>query len=190
METSVKQKKYTYADYCSWSDGERWELIEGIPYAMSPAPSRLHQEISVGLTLMIGNFLKGSPCKLFHAPFDVRLDDYTVVQPDLSIVYDASKLDDRGCKGAPDLIIEILSPSTARHDRITKFHQYQKADVKEYWIVDPDTKSVQIHTLSANGIYGIVIYAEAEVAPSGILEGCKINLQELFAMEDAKWEQS
>ena len=121
------EKRYSHADYASWDDNTRWELLDGIPYAMS-APSSAHQEISVGLTRLLANYLAGKPCKVYHSPYDVRLNydsgDDTVVQPDLAIVCDPSKRDAIGCLGAPDLIDEILSSSTARMDRVLKHNKY------------------------------------------------------------------
>ena len=136
-----EEARYTYADYMAWEDGERWEIIEGVPYLMSPAPTWVHQGISGELFLQIATFLKGKPCKVYAAPFDVRLfpadddSDDTVVQPDIVVVCDRSKLDRSGCRGAPDMLVEILSPSTARHDQLVKLQLYKKAGVREYWIV-------------------------------------------------------
>jgi Uma2 family endonuclease len=127
------EQAWTYADYCSWPDDERCELIDGVAYAMSPAPSRQYQELSGELFRQFANHLKGKPCKVYDAPFDLRLseqnaasDNYvtTVVQPDILVVCDSSKLDDRGCNGAPDLIVEILSPATAARDLKEKFDLY------------------------------------------------------------------
>ena len=177
--------RYTYADYCTWDDDERWELIEGVPYAMSPAPSRAHQRISMSLSNQFSSFLMGKPCEVYAAPFDVRLNadtaDDTVVQPDLVIVCDAAKLDDAGCKGPPDMVAEILSPSTARHDRFTKLRQYQKAGVREYWIVDPDSRTVSVHILE-NGKYTINAFGDEGSAPVHVLPGCEINLPDVFAL--------
>ena len=151
---------YTYADYLTWDEGERVEILYGEP-VMSPAPNRRHQDISRQLVRQIGNFLDGKPCKLYYAPFDVRLfekdgdppeDVDTVVQPDIAVICDESKLDDAGCKGAPDLIIEILSQSTRTHDKTRKYRLYQRAGVREYWIVDPVHKAVQslLHPLNTS----------------------------------------
>jgi len=182
MPMPQENERYTYADYCTWDDSERWELIEGVPYAMSPAPSPVHQRLSSRLHRQLANFLDGKPCEVFHAPLDVRLnaddEDDTVVQPDLVVVCDRSKIDEKGCKGAPDVVIEILSPSTARRDRMVKFQQYQQAGVREYWIVDPDTKTVQVCILK-DGLYFVTPYADT--APVTVLPGCSINLQEVFA---------
>ena len=174
--------KYTYADYCTWDDSERWELIDGVPYAMAPAPTWQHQGISVVLSGQLREFLKGKPCNVFTAPFDVRLnandEDDTVVQPDLVVICDRSKLSGTGCIGAPDLVIEILSPSTARHDKWIKLQQYQLAGVREYWIVDPDSQTVSAHLLE-NGKYTVAAYGDS--APVTVLPGCEINLEDVFA---------
>ena len=154
-------KRYTYADYLNWHFKERVELIKGWIHKMSPAPRRYHQKVSFNLTLELGNWFDNNECEMYTAPFDVRLqknkgdsDDNieTVVQPDLSVICDKSKLDDRGCLGAPDLIVEILSPSTAKKDFNDKYYLYQENGVKEYWIVNPDGKSVNIFVL-VNNIY-------------------------------------
>jgi len=174
---------YTYADYCAWDDGKRWELINGVAYAMCPAPSYDHQRIIVKLTIQLGMFLKGKPCKLLIAPFDVRLnsddEDDTVVQPDLVVVCDSAKLDKNGCKGAPDFIIEILSPSTARHDRWLKYNLYKNAGVREFWIVDPDTKTVSVNVLK-DGDYIGKAYGDTDIVPAAVLPGCEIDLRDVF----------
>lgn len=181
MPLPQENQKYTYADYCTWDDSERWELINGVPYAMSPAPSQVHQEISGELFGQLREYLKGKPCKVFHAPFDVRLnatdEDNTVVQPDLLVVCDSSKLDGKSCKGAPDLVIEILSPSTAQTDRITKLNKYQQASVREYWIVDPESKTIQVCFFECGTVKG---YTDSDIAPVGVLPGCEINLHDVF----------
>ena len=186
MSTPMKKEmeSYNYADYCEWDDNGRWELIEGVPYAMAPAPNRRHQEIVGILHVELFNFLKGKMCQVFVSPFDVRLnadqEDDTVVQPDLLVICDPEKLDDKGCKGAPDLIIEILSPATAKYDRLVKFNQYQKARVKEYWMVDPETETVQVCVLGDRGQYEIFAYGNEDRIPVQVLSGCEINLQDVF----------
>lgn len=182
MPLPIENKKYTYADYCTWDDSERWELIDGLAYAMAPAPGFSHQSASVELSGQLRDFLKGKPCKLITAPFDVRLnaddDDDTVVQPDILVVCDKSKLSERGCKGAPDLVIEISSPSTARYDRITKLNKYRAAGVREYWMVDVTSKSVQVCVFESGLMQG---YEDTDTAPVRVLPGCMISLSEVFA---------
>jgi Uma2 family endonuclease len=159
-----RQEKYTYADYLTWDDGERWELIDGIAYNMSPAPTRRHQDILVEILKQTAVFLTDKTCNVYVAPFDVRFpesvidyeddDIIDVVQPDIVVVCDTSKLDDKGCVGAPDFIIEILSPSTADKDKGVKLKLYEKNDVKEYWIIDPNRDSVAVYLLRKSGRYG------------------------------------
>lgn len=162
MNTAEKlQQRYTYADYTQWPDDERWELINGEAYAMT-APRRLHQDIVFELGRQIGNYLQGKPCKGYTAPFDVRLprkDEAdakieTVVQPDLSVICDPAKLDRSGCRGAPDWIIEVLSPSTTLKDMNTKRDLYELHGVQEYWIIHPEDRWLLVYTPDAQGHYG------------------------------------
>lgn len=185
-----QEKHYTYADILNWPEDEQVELIYGEPYLMAPAPAPNHQSISLALIVQIGGYLEGKKCRAFHAPFDVRLFEKdrdqprqvdTVVQPDLLIVCDPSKLDKHGCKGAPDMVVEILSPSTMRNDRLLKFNLYQKAGVKEYWIVDPETKVVLVMTLEEGQYHAPLIYTAQDFVPVGVLEDCKIDLSRVFA---------
>lgn len=184
-----QEKRYTYADILNWSEDERAELIDGKVYMMAPAPSPDHQSISLELILQIGAYLKGRKCRLYHAPFDVRLFEKdgdqphhvdTVVQPDLLVVCDPSKLDGHGCKGAPDMVVEILSPSTMRNDRLLKFNLYQKAGVKEYWIVDPEAKVVLVMALEDGQYHAPMVYTAKDTVPVGVLEDCKIDLKPVF----------
>jgi Uma2 family endonuclease len=180
------EKKYTYKDYLSWPEGQRWELINGIPYDMTPAPSRRHQEISGALFNKFYSFLEGKPCRVYAAPFDVRLPDRdendeeieTVVQPDIAIVCDRSKLDDEGCLGAPDLIVEITSPHTAGKDLKIKFNLYEKSGVTEYWIVDPNNQTVVVYKMGQNQEYGRPdVYTFEDSVQVGIFEGLAIDLK-------------
>ena len=175
-------RRYTYSDYLEWDDDQRWELIDGVPILMT-APTVQHQRISGNLFASLHSFLKGKTCEVFYAPFDVRLNadtfDNTVVQPDVLVICDRTKLEKTGCKGAPDFVIEILSPSTSSHDRFLKFDLYRKSGVREYWIVEPDTKKVSVHTLS-NEDYITRVYGEADVAPISVLDNCTIDLAEVF----------
>lgn len=189
MALPAEKRRYTFADVLAWDEKDRIEIIDGEAVMMSP-PSRIHQEISVALTTQLYNYLEGKRCKVYPAPFGVRLfeqdgdhpeDVDTMVEPDISVVCDPTKLDDHGCKGAPDLIIEILSPSTRRHDRMTKFNLYQRAGVKEYWVVDPDSKDVQTFVLDA-GRYFVKGYGTAEdKLKVEVLEDCVIDLSAVFS---------
>ena len=183
MGLAQREEYYTFADYYSWDDGQRWELIEGVPYAMSPAPSWRHQGIQGVLYNQLHNFLKGKKCKVFVSPIDVRLNahdrDDTVVQPDVLVLCDKNKLDDHGVVGAPDMVIEILSPSTASKDMVLKLRIYRQAGVREYWIVDPVSKTVIVYLLRGSD-YIASSYGETDVVPVDVLEGCVIDLSEVF----------
>jgi Uma2 family endonuclease len=194
MATSPRlnqKERFTYSDYLTWPDDERWEIIYGVAYAMSPAPGMRHQELSGEIFRQLANYLKGKPCKPFAAPFDVRLsenestsDNYieTVVQPDIVVVCDRSKLDDKGCKGAPDLVIEITSPSTAKNDVTIKFDLYQSNAVKEYWIIQPEDQTVMVFKLQDNRKYAAPErYAANGRLPVPLLGDLVIDLGEVFA---------
>jgi len=150
---AAPNRAFTYGDYKTWPDDERWEVIDGIAYNMTPAPSVLHQRILAKLAARIGSQLEGKECEMFIAPFDVRLpegdqadDDVTsVVQPDISVVCDPAKLDKAGCRGAPDFVIEITSPGTAQKDRIQKKALFERHGVKEYWIINPPDNLLTIY---------------------------------------------
>ncbi len=153
----------TYADYLTWDDDQRWELIDGQAYCMTPAPNRRHQAWLGELYRQFSNYLLDKPCQVYLAPFDVRFADSseagddeidTVVQPDIVVVCDQSKLDDRGAKGAPDLVVEILSPSTSKRDITIKFELYQRHGVKEYWLLYPNEKLLQLFRMGDDGRYG------------------------------------
>lgn len=180
---------YTYAHLLAWSENERWEILQGVPYAMTPAPTVQHQEIVGALYRIFGNYLQGKGCRVFLAPLDVLLAEgqepdeqiKTVVQPDVFVVCDQTKLDKRRCKGAPDLIIEVLSPATARKDRREKFLLYEKHCVKEYWLVEPDAKLVTAFILQ-DGQYGRPnIYSDEETMTPAIFADLSVNLAEVFA---------
>ena len=184
-----QENRYTMAEALTWDEQDRIELIDGYPVMMAP-PSRRHQEISGELFGQLRDYLKGKKCEIYHAPFAVRLferdgerpeDVDTLVEPDISVVCDPSKLDDIGCKGAPDLVMEILSPSTTRHDKFTKFNLYQRAGVREYWIVDPVSKSVQVFVLE-DGRYSAKDFGSAEEKVRvNVLEDCEIDLSQVFS---------
>jgi Uma2 family endonuclease len=184
MPLAKEKPCYTYADFLKWDEGESYEIIDGEAYMMA-TPSRIHQEISMALSTVLYTYLEDKPCKVYAAPFSVRLfpaednSDDTVVEPDITVVCDPSKLDDRGCKGAPDFIVEITSPPTARYDRIIKFDKYREAGVREYWIVNPDEKVVSAYLLK-NGEYMAVNYDDTGPAPVRVLPGCDIDLKTIF----------
>ncbi len=183
-------KKFTYADYSEWPEDERWELIDGIPYNMSPAPSRIHQRISWELGYQIRHYLGSSDsgCQGFAAPFDVRFprgesDDkiIDVVQPDIVVICDDSILDDRGCLGPPDFVVEILSKSTASKDSITKLQLYEKNGIREYWIIDPAHELITVRVLGTNGKYGDAnIYDGKTDVPVSVLPGLSIDFSSMF----------
>jgi Uma2 family endonuclease len=190
MDWPAKQedKKYNYGDYLTWPDNESWEIIDGLPYNMSPAPTTEHQLISMELSRQFSNYLIGKPCKVFHAPFDVRLpygnetgeNIETVVQPDLLIVCDRSKIDKKGCQGAPDLVVEIISPDTAKKDLKIKFKLYERAGVKEYWIVDPSNKTILVYRMSDNKYGEADVYASEDMVTVNLFPDFTIDLKEVF----------
>jgi Uma2 family endonuclease len=183
----VEEGRFTYADYKAWEldEGERFELIDGIAYAMA-APNDFHQAVSGEIFRQIANYLHGKSCKARPAPYDVRLfyeedeSDGTVVQPDISVICDEKKRGPEGCRGAPDLVVEILSPSNTAYETVRKFKLYLKAGVREYWIVAPESKTVQSFTLQ-NGAYVGRVYDSGAAISSAALEGLSISLNEIFA---------
>ena len=199
MSTALKQenKFYTYADYLEWDEDVRAEIINGTVYMMSP-PLTVHQRISMRLSNRISQFLEGKTCEVFAAPFGVRLfpledkSDDTVVEPDLVVVCDPSKIDERGCNGAPDLVIEIISPSNFRKERIVKFNAYLKAKVREYWIVYPEDEAIEVHLLDEERErYTTLTYGinppdtkenerAPEIVPVAILPGLEIDVKDIF----------
>lgn len=182
---------YTYADYLKWAFDETVEIIKGKVFRMSPAPNLRYQRVSLNLTLEFGNFFKKTPCHLFAAPFDERLAPskksksdkiYTVVQPDLCVICDDEKLDEQGCIGAPDLIIEILSPGNTQKEMKDKFEVYQENGVREYWLVEPNDKAVFVYVLNDMGKYiGLQPFTEDDFIRSTIFPELSISLKEVFA---------
>jgi Uma2 family endonuclease len=181
-------EEYSYADYLTWKFKERVELIKGKIFKMSPAPGRLHQEISGNLQGKIWNYLEGKRCKIYAAPFDVRLPDtstreeaiYNVVQPDLCVICDLSKLDDRGCVGAPELIVEILSPGSSQRDLKDKYALYESSGVLEYWIIHPVEGTLLIYTLTESGYQSSRLFTKGDVVSSKVLPGFSLDLTEVF----------
>jgi Uma2 family endonuclease len=181
---------FTYADYLvGWLD-ERVELIKGKLYKMSPAPTSYHQRVAGELYLQIGNFLKKKKCKVFIAPFDVRLPQEarqdneikTVVQPDLCVICNPLKIDEKGCLGAPDWVIEILSKHTSEKDLTKKFDVYEQTGVKEYWVVDPVGETVLVYVLNKAGKYEghLKPFIRTEKISPTVLPDLVIDLEEVF----------
>jgi Uma2 family endonuclease len=189
IPTIKTDTKYSYADYLQWEGDQRWELIDGVPYNMSPAPSPIHQEVSISISSFFYHYLFNKNCRVYVAPFDVRLSEtaeedqeiYNVVQPDISIICDPQKIDKRGCKGAPDLVIEILSPGTGvKRDKINKFHLYEKYRVREYWIVNPDYQTVEVYILQQDHFGREQLYTKDDVVEVSIFEDCRLDLSHVF----------
>ena len=184
------ERKYTYHDYRGWPEEERWELIDGIAYDMSPAPSRKHQGLSREIGKPIVDHLSGKPCQVYFAPFDVRLPRFTdepddavetVVQPDIVVVCDTTKLDDRGARGAPDWIIEILSPSTAVKDLKIKQELYERHGVRELWFVHPTDRTVMVFVLGTDGAFSKPrFHGPEEKVRSAVLTDLEIDLKAVF----------
>ncbi|MHB1407964.1 MAG: Uma2 family endonuclease [Desulfitobacteriaceae bacterium] len=182
---------YTYEDYLQWPEDERWEIIDGVAFDMTPAPTSNHQLVLGELLTIFNQYLKGKPCVALVAPFDVRLPRAaesdkkatTVVQPDLTVICDKSKIDRRGCLGSPDLVVEISSPSTFHKDIKTKFKRYEEAEVKEYWIVHPEGKTIVVYRLQDNGSYTAPeVYGVEDLLPVGIFPDLIITLKDVFSV--------
>ena len=183
-----KKERYTYADLLSWDDGKRYELYDGKVVAMS-SPSDVHQEILSALHYQLYDFLRGKPCTVYPSPFDVRLfdtgddqpeDSENVLQPDLMVVCDKSKVDRYGVHGAPDLVIEVLSPSTQERDWREKFAVYQKAGVREYWVVDPAGRFVAAHILRDGKYDAPIFYTPGARVPVSLWDGFSVDLSTVF----------
>jgi Uma2 family endonuclease len=193
LEKEDEEIYYTYADYLTWETDKRYEIINGTAYMMS-APSVAHQAISRELLLQFGNFLKGKSCQVFAAPFDVRLfpkedeSDDTVLQPDLLVICDKTKIaDGKACRGAPDLVIEILSPSNRDIPMLLKFSKYLKAGVREYWLIDPEEKDVVVHILErtdekSQDHYISTVHSGPEPLAVSILPGLNIDFNSVWSV--------
>ncbi len=189
VRETASELRYRYGDYLKWDDERRCELIDGQVYIIAPAPYRQHQKVSGELFAQIYMYLSNKECEVYYAPFDVRLpegkekdeDIKTVIQPDIVMVCDKSKLDKRGCKGGPDLVIEIVSPCTGGRDRKIKRDLYEKHGVREYWLVDYNEKTVEVYLLNEDNSYGKpAVYLEDDNVSVSILDGLDINLSYVF----------
>ncbi|MBF7082289.1 Uma2 family endonuclease [Desulfallas sp. Bu1-1] len=187
---ATDNRLYSYSDYLTWPANERWEIIQGRPRVMSPSPGLNHQVVLLALASQFYSQLQGKACRVFIAPFDVLLADpdtpdqqvTNVVQPDLFVICDQSKLSRRRVKGAPDLIVEVLSPSSVKHDRYEKFLLYEQAGVREYWLVEPEAKLLTVFRLNENGRYGRPdLYAASGPVCAGVLPELVVDLETVFA---------
>lgn len=188
MTSFPDELRYTFADYLEWENEENTELIDSTPVMMAP-PLRIHQRISGELFRQLANYLDGKKCEVYPSPFGVRLfarkedkpeDILDVLEPDITIVCDPNKLDKYGCIGAPGMVIEVLSPSTRRHDRLVKLNMYQRAGVREYWIVNPEECTVQVLLLKGEYLVHHEEYGQSDLAKVNILDDCQIDLIKVF----------
>lgn len=182
-------KTYTYADYLKWTFDERLELIKGKIFKMSPVPGSVHQIISAAVSNELYNYLKGKPCRVFSAPFDVRLirrsmddkDVTTVVQPDICVICDPKKVDAKGCIGSPDIVVEILSPGNNKKELRNKFEAYEEAGVLEYWIINPTEKNLLQYILIAGRFQAARPFTIDDELTTSILPGFTLTIDELFS---------
>lgn len=180
--------KYSYADYLTWQLDEMVEIIKGKLFKMTAAPSRIHQKVAAKLFYRLYGFLEEKPCEVYSAPFDVRLpktsmrneDIYTVVQPDICVICDKNKLDDAGCIGAPDLIVEILSPGNNKKELKNKYEVYQESGVREYWIIHPNEQTLMIYSLHNGHFVPSRLFTSGDIVTSEVLSGFSLDLEDFF----------
>ena len=185
-----KNRIYTFADYMTWPEDELWEIIDGVPYNMAP-PNTRHQRISGEIFYFFKHYLRDKTCEVFHPPFGVRFpredepDEYIkdALLPDITVVCDKNKIDEKGCRGAPDLIIEILSPSTGKKDMKEKRHLYQRSGVKEYWVVDPVHNTIHVYKINNTDRYDFPeVYGGDDKIKVGLFNNeLEIDLTAIFA---------
>lgn len=189
MSEPERAEHYRYTDYASWPEDARCELIEGEVFDMSTAPNRYHQGLLMELSAQLHDHLRTRPCVVYPAPFDVRLpepgespgESSTVVQPDISVICDQEKLDDAGCIGAPDLLIEIVSPSTAAKDQLRKRRLYERHGVREFWIVHPTDRLIRVYRLGSDAVFGAdEVYDATMSIESHVLEGFSFAVKDIF----------
>ncbi|MBC6366186.1 Uma2 family endonuclease [Algoriphagus sp. AK58] len=188
-EPEAEYGMYSYADYLTWPIDEVVELIKGIRFKKAAAaPKRIHQRVSLKLAAKLFTFLEGQKCQVYDAPFDVRFPKgskedhkiHDVVQPDICVICDPEKLDDRGCIGAPDLIVEILSPGNSQTELKHKFKLYESHGVREYWIIHPENQDLLIYTLVDGKYVPSRLLTSGDVVESTVLEGFTLDLEEFF----------
>lgn len=192
MITSLSQldlnNHYTFQDYLSWTLKERIELIKGKIFKMSPAPSARHQEISSNMHGLFWSSIKNNPCQVFSAPFDVQFSEDTILQPDICVICDPKKITDKGCVGAPDLIVEILSPSSTKRDVHYKYSVYEESGVKEYWVVYPKDSAMTLYRLIDGKYSEIGIYdTKGQVVRSEAIAGLDIDIEDIFESYDDRY---
>ena len=179
---------YTYADYFTWKFEERVELIKGKIFKMSPAPNRFHQKVAGRIHTLLDVYLKGQRCEVYFAPFDVRIpriskDDKqitTVLQPDVCVVCDPSKLDVKGCFGVPDIVVEVLSPGNNKKELKNKYEIYEEAGVLEYWLASPQDQWLRMYTLTNGKFVESPYYLAGDVLTSNVLPGFEMSITDLF----------
>ena len=182
------EKSYTYADYFKWKFEERVELIKGKIFKMSPAPNRFHQEIAGIIHVRLWLFLENRPCKVYEAPFDVRIprksksdkNIITVLQPDVCVICDLTKLDNQGCLGAPEIVVEVLSPGNNAKELKKKYEVYEEAGVLEYWLVSPQDQWMRVYTLVEGKFKESPYFVVGDLVTSSVLPGFELNLTDLF----------
>ena len=188
-EPFTEYGKYSYADYLTWELDEMVEIIKGRVFKpAAAAPRRIHQELTLKIARKLSEFLDKKPCKVFVAPFDVRLpvkskkneDIFTVIQPDICVVCDRSKLDEAGCLGAPDLIIEILSQGNNRKELKYKYEVYEESSVREYWVVHPNEQTLLVYTLTNEKYVPSLLFSPGDIVSSACVAGFKLDLEEVF----------
>ena len=188
-EPQAENGMYSYADYLTWQFEEVVELIRGkIFKKAAAAPRRLHQKVSGELSYRLTGFLKGQKCQVYAAPFDVRFPKgskedhkiHDVVQPDICVICNPEKLDDRGCLGAPDLIVEILSPGNSKTELKHKYSLYESHGVREYWIIHPENQDLLIYTLVDGKYITTGLQTSGDVVESAVIKGFTLDLEEFF----------
>jgi Uma2 family endonuclease len=180
--------RYSYADYLTWEIDGTVELIKGKVFKAAAAPGRKHQKISLKIASRLLALLDKKPCEVYEAPFDVRLpvhskrneDIYTVVQPDICVVCESNKLDDAGCIGAPDLIVEILSPGNNKKDLKYKYEVYEESGVQEYWVIHPDEQTLLVYKLIDSHYIPSRLFTLGDIVSSSCIAGFSLNIEEVF----------
>lgn len=180
--TSQSPRLYSWDDYRTWDDGERWELIDGHPFCMSPAPASRHQAIVSDLHVLLHRQLEGSPCRTWVSPIDVKLSPKDVVQPDIVVICDRSQIRATHIEGPPALVVEVLSPSTGRHDRVRKLRLYARSGVREYWLVQPHPPVVEVLKLDGEDYRIAGVYTDADTLHSPSFPELRLELAGAFTL--------